>query len=80
MPDNELTTELLRIQDRLSTAFNNVLCEMTPGYDDSVTGFNEAWDVARRILREEIDRARLTSLPDTSEGYYSWPVPPRTWA
>lgn len=43
-----------RIKDRIDTRLNNVLCEMRPGYDDSVVGFNEAWDIVREILQDEI--------------------------
>lgn len=37
-----------RMKDRLDMILNNYLCEMKPDYDDSITGFNEAWDVMRR--------------------------------
>jgi hypothetical protein len=45
----ELTRSLKR---RLDIRLNNYLCEMTEGYDDSITGFNEAWDVMRKIFDE----------------------------
>jgi hypothetical protein len=48
---------LRQMRDRLSTALNGVLCEMKPGYDDSITGFNEAWDVMRKLFDAEIERA-----------------------
>jgi hypothetical protein len=50
--------ELERLKNRLDTIFNNVLCDMKPGWDDSIEGFNKAWDIARDIFAEEIARAR----------------------
>lgn len=44
------------IKNRLDTRLNNALCEMEPGYDDSVTGFNEAWDIMRELFTEEITK------------------------
>ena len=49
-------SELQRLKDRFDTIFNNVLCDMKPGWDDSIEGFNKAWDIARDIFKEEIDR------------------------
>lgn len=40
------------IQDSLSTRLNNCLCEMKPDYDDSIVGFNEAWDIMRKTFDE----------------------------
>lgn len=48
---------LRRVKERLDTRLNNILCNMQPGYDDSITGFNEAWDAVRKVLDEEIERA-----------------------
>lgn len=50
-------TELSRLKDRFDRIFNGVLCDMKPGWDDSIHGFNKAWDLARDIFKEEIDRA-----------------------
>jgi hypothetical protein len=49
--------ELQRLKDRIDTIANNVLCDMKPGWDDSIEGFNKAWDLVRDIMKEEIDRA-----------------------
>ena len=38
---------------RVDFLLNEHLCCMKEGYDDSITGFNEAWDVVRKILSEE---------------------------
>lgn len=51
------TKELERIKNRFDTIFNNVLCDMKPGWDDSIEGFNKAWDVARDIFADEIRKA-----------------------
>lgn len=41
---------LQEVKNRLETRLNDHLCEMKPDYDDSITGFNEAWDVMRSLL------------------------------
>lgn len=48
--------ELQRVKDRVDRILDNVLVDMQPGWDDSVHGFNKAWDVVRDVLKEEIDR------------------------
>ena len=42
-----------RVWDRLSARLNDHLCEMKPDHDDSITGFNEAWDVMRKMFAED---------------------------
>ena len=42
-----------RIKYSIDTRFNNYLCEMKPDYDDSITGFNEAWDITRKVFAED---------------------------
>lgn len=59
-------TELLRLKNRVDTILNNVLCDMRPGYDDSIEGFNKAWDVVRDIFQEEIDRAATKGVAKVS--------------
>lgn len=49
--------ELTRLKNRIDTIANNVLCDMKPGWDDSIEGFNKACDLVRDIFKEEIDRA-----------------------
>jgi hypothetical protein len=41
-----------RLRSSTSIRMNDYLCEMKPGYDDSIIGFNEAWDIVRKILDE----------------------------
>jgi hypothetical protein len=46
--------ELRKLKVALSDRLNSYLCEMKPGYDDSVTGFNEAWDVMGKFFDDKI--------------------------
>lgn len=48
----------LEIKNRTDLRLDRYLCEMKPGYDDSITGFNEAWDVMRRMFGESADVTR----------------------
>lgn len=43
---------LSRMHERLGLLLNNCLCEMKPDYDDSIVGFNEAWDIMRKAFAE----------------------------
>lgn len=52
-----------RITQRVCTRLNDCLCEMKPNYDDSIVGFNEAWDIVRAILTEEIERRPALASP-----------------
>ena len=47
--------ELKALRSRLDGRLNDWLCEMKPGYDDSIVGFNEAWDVMRKCLDDMRD-------------------------
>ena len=58
--------ELLRLKNRVDTICNNVLCDMQPGWDDSIEGFHKAWDVVRDIFQEEIGRATAAALAETN--------------
>lgn len=62
MDPADLTAELLRLKNRFDTIFNATLCDMKPGWDDSIEGFNKAWDMAREIFDEEIGRAAHRAL------------------
>lgn len=42
-----------RIKHSIDTRFNDHLVEMKPAYDDSVTGFNEAWNVILKMYAED---------------------------
>jgi hypothetical protein len=39
-----------RLKEQIDTRLNNVFCEMKDGYDDSIVGFIEAWDIVRGIF------------------------------
>lgn len=38
------------LRDTISTNLNAHLIEMKPDMDDSIIGFNEAWDIVRKVL------------------------------
>jgi hypothetical protein len=42
-----------RIKAALDARLNDYLCEMKPNYDDSICGFNEAWEVVRKYFKEQ---------------------------
>jgi hypothetical protein len=48
-----------RIFSRISTHLNDVLCKMKPDYDDSIVGFNKAWDIMRTVFEDEMEKAAL---------------------
>lgn len=43
---------LSRLKSKTDARLNDYLCEMKPGYDDSITGFNEAWDIMREAFAD----------------------------
>lgn len=54
---------LLRvISDKIGTRLNNHLCEMKPGYDDSITGFNDAWEIVSAVLKGEMAKLGAGAL------------------
>ena len=53
--EKRLKDELERIKGRIDYAINELLCGTKEGYDDSIVGINEAWDIVRSIMKEEID-------------------------
>jgi CRISPR/Cas system-associated protein Cas10 (large subunit of type III CRISPR-Cas system) len=38
------------LRNRMTSALDSRLCEMRPNEDDSISGFNDAWDVVRSIF------------------------------
>jgi hypothetical protein len=54
-----------RLKNSIDVRMNDRLCEMKPNYDDSITGFNEAWDIARAVFRNAI-RALAKPPPTAS--------------
>jgi len=57
------TETLRRVFDRISTRLNDVLCEMKPDYNDSIVGFNEAWDIMRAVFKDELAKPGLAQTP-----------------
>lgn len=55
--------EVKRIKSRLEIRFNDHLCEMKPEHDDSITGFNEASEIALAVLGEELTRLAAAPPP-----------------
>lgn len=55
------------LKECIDASLGNALCEMKEGYDDSIVGFNEAWDIAREAFAEEAERSSLTP-PKGKEG------------
>ena len=53
-----------RIKDALDFRLNDYLCEMREGYDDSIVGFNEAWDVVRKYFKSIRSRTDKESSDD----------------
>lgn len=39
---------LQQLKASIDTRINDLLCETKPGYDDSIVGINDAWDVVRK--------------------------------
>lgn len=51
MTEREVIERLFR---RIDYRMNDGLCGMKPNYDDSITGFNEAWDVMRKTFHDAL--------------------------
>jgi hypothetical protein len=49
--ENHLT--LANLKSRLDTRLNVCLCNMKPGHDDSIVGFNEAWNIMSAVFEDE---------------------------
>lgn len=54
------------IRRRLSDRLNDHLCQMREGYDDSVSGFNEAWDVVRKLFDDMDAEQTVDAKPTTT--------------
>lgn len=57
---------LQRIKNKIDSQLNDYLSNMEEGFDDSVVGFNEAWDIVRKIFKEEESRT-LAQQPPAGE-------------
>jgi chromosome segregation ATPase len=54
------------IKSRIDYRLNDCLCEMKEGYDDSIVGFNEAWDIVNKLFEEERTAIRALNQPKPS--------------
>ncbi len=45
-----------RLKAKIDARLETHLCKMQWGYDDSITGFNEAWDIVRAVFKEEAEK------------------------
>ena len=45
---------LARLKFGIDSRLNDQLIEMKPGWDDSITGFNTAWDIVREVFKERL--------------------------
>lgn len=46
-------TEVIeKIRERVSSRLDSHLSDMKPNFDDSIVGFNEAWDLMRKVFDE----------------------------
>jgi len=54
-----------RLKRRIDYRLNDALIEMKPEHDDSITGFNEAWDIVSRLINEEL---ALATPPVPAQG------------
>lgn len=43
---------LARLKNRIDLRLGDYLCDMRPNYDDSIFGFNEAWNIVRKVFEE----------------------------
>jgi hypothetical protein len=59
--------DLENLKRRLDSRLNNHLCKMAAGYDDSVIGFNEAWDIVHKFFADVARESRSNALVVTSE-------------
>jgi hypothetical protein len=48
--ERELSPLLDQFKSDLDLRLDNMLCGIKEGYDDSIVGFNEAWDVMRKAF------------------------------
>lgn len=49
---DKVERSLDQFKQRLDSRLNDALVEMKPGVDDSIIGFNDAWDIMRKLFEE----------------------------
>jgi hypothetical protein len=55
------------LREKVFARLNNYLCDMKPDYDDSITGFNEAWDVVRKAFDDFTPTHQPAAPADTEK-------------
>lgn len=70
-----LMSSLKKLKDRLDARFDSHLCEMEEGYDDSITGFNEAWDIMRAAFEEQLGKSPAADIKALADRFLMWPLP-----
>lgn len=59
------TEEVQRLKNLIDTSLNNYLVDMKPDFDDSITGFNQAWGIVGAAFAGTL--SRLKEEPHTPE-------------
>lgn len=70
------TEAMAQLKSRLDYRLNDALCEMEPEHDDSIHGFNEAWDIMRGLFNEapagEVTLAVLDDMDNERSQSAGW--------
>jgi hypothetical protein len=59
--------DLARIKEHIDIRLNNALVGMKEGWDDSVVGFNAAWDIVRSVFNETPPGAPEKKTDETTD-------------
>ena len=55
--------ELSHLKERIDFYLNSYLCEMKEGYDDSITGYNDAWEIIQHVFKDELEALNAQTIP-----------------
>jgi len=61
--DADVTKAVLQLKHRIDSRLNNYLSMMKPDYDDSITGFIEAWDIVHKSFGDPLAASPVLSTP-----------------
>ena len=64
----EEVTALEALKRKIDVTLDAELVQMEPNFDDSIVGFNKAWDTVRAILAGAISSARKAALGQERKG------------
>ena len=70
-----LMSNLRALKNRIDSRLDNHLCDMQEGYDDSIVGFNEAWDMVRTAFAEELGKSPMAEIKALADRFLAWPLP-----